>query len=318
MKNLNFFIKKNTEKITFISGLTRSGKSILCPIVSSFRNHEMFIMNSVAENILHLNLCKNIEDDVAKHLIKFTFNERFHDLTIGRNLNLKVGDYTSVKKHIKFKDYKKRINIENNLNLFKKIDKKNFVVMFHDLMVNLKIIFKCYPQAKIINITRNPIDLVLDWANKKYDFEFYNDVRNTTLCYSDKKAVLPYYLNFTSEKISKKNNKFENIVNQIYILEKLYEKNLKMIGSNYKKNIFNITFDNLTINTNQVIKKIESFLKNKKTANTKKILLNENCPRKIDTKIRKENEIFIKKRLNERSLNKLKDLINRFDQLNRL
>jgi hypothetical protein len=318
VKNLNFFIKKNTDNITFISGLTRSGKSILCPIVSSFRNHEMFIMNSIAENILHLNLCKNIHDDAAKHLIKLTFNERFHDLTIGRNLNLKAGDYTNVKKHVNFKDYDKRINTDDSVNLFKKIKKKNFVVMFHDLMVNLKIIFKCYPKVKIINITRNPIDLILDWANKKYDLDFYKDVRNTTLCYTNKKLILPYYLNFSSQKISKKNNKFENIINQIYILEKLYEKNFKMISGNYKKNILNLTFDNLTIKTSHVIKEIEFFLKNKKTIHTKKILLNENCPRKINLKTRKENEIFIKKKINKSSLNKLRYLMNRFDNLNRL
>ena len=278
----------------------------------------MFIMNSIAENILHLNLCKNIHDDAAKHLIKLTFNERFHDLTIGRNLNLKAGDYTSIKKHINFKDYDKRINTEDSVNLFKKIKKKNFVVMFHDLMVNLKIIFKCYPEVKIINITRNPIDLILDWANKKYDLDFYKDVRNTTLCYTNKKLILPYYLNFSSQKISKKNNKFENIINQIYILEKLYEKNFKMISGNYKKNILNLTFDNLTIKTSHVIKKIEFFLKNKKTIHTKKILLNENCPRKINLKTRKENEIFIKKKINKSSLNKLRYLMNRFDNLNRL
>ena len=51
-----------TSKLIFIGGVTRSGKSFLCPIVSTFKKTEMFIYNSVAENIYYLNFLKMISN----------------------------------------------------------------------------------------------------------------------------------------------------------------------------------------------------------------------------------------------------------------
>ena len=40
-----------TDNIVFISGLTRSGKSLLCPIVASLENAEKFNVNFFLEQI---------------------------------------------------------------------------------------------------------------------------------------------------------------------------------------------------------------------------------------------------------------------------
>ena len=50
-----------TENVIFVSGITRSGKSLLCPIVSTFKKVENFTLNSTAETaiaLFSLNLIK--------------------------------------------------------------------------------------------------------------------------------------------------------------------------------------------------------------------------------------------------------------------
>ena len=67
-KKLDPDIKLLTSNLVFIGGVTRSGKSFLCPIASSFKKFEMFFMSSVAENI-SMKKFKNIETNYASFLL---------------------------------------------------------------------------------------------------------------------------------------------------------------------------------------------------------------------------------------------------------
>ena len=68
-------IKLLTSKLTFVGGVTRSGKSFLCPIVSSFKKFEMFFMNSVAENISYIDKLRGNSSVSSIFLTKLIFNE---------------------------------------------------------------------------------------------------------------------------------------------------------------------------------------------------------------------------------------------------
>ena len=65
-----------SQNFIFIGGLTRSGKSFICPIISSFKKTQMFICESVAENIYYLYYLKKISFDYAKFLLRHIYNER--------------------------------------------------------------------------------------------------------------------------------------------------------------------------------------------------------------------------------------------------
>ena len=68
--NINMF----TSKFTFISGVTRSGKSFLCPIVSSLKKAEMFFMSSIAENIAYVDSLGNLDKAHSSYLFKLILN----------------------------------------------------------------------------------------------------------------------------------------------------------------------------------------------------------------------------------------------------
>ena len=66
-------IKLLTSKLTFVGGVTRSGKSFLCPIVSSFEKFEMFFMNSVAENISYIDKLRGKSSVSSIYLVGWIF-----------------------------------------------------------------------------------------------------------------------------------------------------------------------------------------------------------------------------------------------------
>lgn len=166
--NDNLYLCKNiTENVIFISGITRSGKSILCPIVSSFKKVENFTLNSTAEISVALFSLNLITKNVAKYLIKTSYNEIFYNLSIGRNINLKKFDYSSILNHKSLHEYRNRISSHDYKINFKKILKRNFFpTMFHDMVYGIDLLLEIFPKSKILNLERHPVDLLCSWKKK--------------------------------------------------------------------------------------------------------------------------------------------------------
>ena len=103
-------IKLCSKNIILVTGMTRSGKTLICPIISSLNRCEQFFFNSLVENISVMNLKGSLNNAVADHLIKKAINENIQDKLLGRNLNYKKNDFTSLKKNKKKHIYAERTN----------------------------------------------------------------------------------------------------------------------------------------------------------------------------------------------------------------
>ena len=99
LNKIRYSKKLLTEKLIFVGGVTRCGKSFLLPLVSSLKKTEMFFCNSIAENIYFLNYLKLIDDKTASYLFRNVYNEKIYNLNIGRELSTRKFDYSSIRKY---------------------------------------------------------------------------------------------------------------------------------------------------------------------------------------------------------------------------
>ena len=275
-----------SSKLVFIGGHSKCGKSFLCPIVSSLKNSEMFICEPVSENIYYTYYLQKMDYDFAKFFLKRIYNERVHNLSIGRNLNKRINDYSSI---LNFKDpniYFKREN-SSAKQLYKNYNTKSFYpIMFHDVMLSPNILLDSFKNAKIIYIDRHPVDMIIEWEKNGYYGEVYSNKKNTTLSFKYKDKLYPYWWLGDEEKFSKINNNFEKI---ILSLEKIYikqKKNFLRFKKKYPKKFFYVNFDEMTEKTDFTVKNISKFLNTKQDNKTNTIINKENGNRKIDTKDR--------------------------------
>lgn len=276
-----------TENVIFVSGITRSGKSLLCPIVSTFKKVENFTLNSTAETAIALFSLNLIKKNVAKYLIKTSYNEIFYNLSIGRNVNLKKFDYSSILNHQSLNEYRNRISSHDHQINFKKILKKNFFpTMFHDLVYGVNLLLEIFPKSKILNLERHPVDLLSSWKKKGYGEDYYNNERNLILSFKINRRLYPFYMKQKIKEYLKFKNDENRIVSILWEMRQISNKNIKKIN---KKNFLRLSFDQFTINTSKNLQKVCKFLKLKKTKNTEKELIKQRCPRKIDFKKRDQN-----------------------------
>jgi hypothetical protein len=280
-----------TSKLIFIGGVTRSGKSFLCPIISTFDKTEMFIYNSAAENIYYLNYLKMISNESAYYLFKHIFNEKIYNLNIGRDLNRRKFDYTSVDRYRNSKIYLQREKsiIEGDVKI-KDIRKSQnyYPIMFHDILINPNFIFKSFQKSKVIFIERHPVDLIFEWKEKKYYGQFYSNPRNCTLAFDYKKKFsYPFWCKGHENEFVKLNNVYEKT---IFLLDKLYniqKKNYLKYKKKYKKNLLLLKFETLVQDTDIEINKIEKFLNLKKSSFTQLEIRKQNGNRENLFSIRK-------------------------------
>lgn len=303
-----------SKKIILITGLTRSGKTLLCPIISSLKNCEQFFFNTVAENISVMHYMRKINSDIAEYIIKRTINENIQDKLLGRNLNNKKNDFTSINNYKNKKIYMKRMRINKKSNFEKSKEFKNnfFPILFHEGLLNLKLLEKSLNFPKIINISRHPVDLILSWKKKGYVSKNFSTLTNTVLTYRYEKKTLPFFCLGIEKEILRQKTDEDKIVKMINNLNKIFKKNY--LSSQKKKNIILIKYDDFVTNPKKFIMQICSRFTIGKTKFLYSVLKKQKCPRKINYKERDENLKKLLLKLSDDNRKILNNLIIQYEK----
>lgn len=310
------FTKLNlsAKKIILITGMTRSGKTLLSPIISSLENCEQFFFNTIAENVLVMNYMKKINLNISDHLIKKTLNECIYDKLLGRNLNTKKEDITFIELYKNNKIYKKRANSKKKKNIenSKELKKNIFPILFHSALLNLPLINYSLNKPKIINISRHPVDLIGSWVRKDYGKSNYSSSTTTVCNYNYKSHFLPFFcLGIEKEFIKQKSNE-DRIVKMIYNLNTKFKKNY--LKSKNKKNICLIKLDHFVCEPKKYLKVLCNKFGLRENNFSDIVLKEQRCPRKINLVERKINKEIIFSRLSEENQKILNTMIINYEK----
>ena len=304
MKNKE--INLSTKKFIVITGLTRSGKLALSPLISSMKNCEQFFFNTSVENLLIYNFFNLIKNKISKNLIIRALNEEVFDKINGRNLNNKTNDLTNLKKYKGEINYKKRAKMIKSNSFEKKILKKNyFPILIHEGLANLKHLENILDTSKIINISRHPVDIVYSWIKKGYVDKYFEDPKSNVITFNYKNKTLPFFLKGSENKLKFCKSNEDKIILMQSNLKNLFKKNYKT--SRNKDNIILIKFDDLLLETNQVLKKISKKFKLRFSNKINQALKEQNFPRKINYTER----FKIKKKIIKRLSPKFRDIFEK-------
>ena len=309
--NLN---KNLSENILFISGISRSGKSLLAPIISSLDKIQNFQMTQEIEEILRLYYIGKITKEVASHIIKMQINIKTYENYIGRNFNFRKNEWTSIYNYKNTYEINDVLKIPHDVKTFRKINKNQISTpfMLHDGVLFFKIISSIYNKCKFLYISRHPIDLVYSWVNKFVgDFHKNDSKKNfhNFLQFEGKnKTRIPYWLTSKVNSYSKIKDCYDRAIFNIYYLLEKQNNIYQILSKIEKKKIHIIYFDNFVTKPNNELKKICNFLSTKYTKNTKKIFRKERCPRNINLEERHKKLLDLNKIISKDSKKILKKM----------
>ena len=302
------------KNIVFISGLTRSGKSLMCPIISSFKNTEKVQMNHSLEPIPMLNYLGRIDDDTTKFLLQSGVNLAIYENSIGRNSNFRKDDLTSVWKYSNPLEYLHRlIEPDGDIALSKlKLQNRAFPMMVHNGLWHSNIWFDALPNLKIIHMQRNPIEIIFSWMKKGYDGDFYSSDRTMIVTFQHKENYLPYYAFGWEEKYLSL-NKVDRIIHMVKHIRTCHQDAYNKLENKYKERILFIRHEKITENPNKYVAKVSNLIGEDASKDTSSILLEENCPRVFDQKEFQRKKMEIQKQSSKEAFNLLMGMHLQFE-----
>ena len=188
------YTQKNSANLIAISGTTRSGKAMLMNIISSFQKVEKGNVQIMMEQVYYLHQIKAISNQSAIYLMRKAISLLTSNLALGREINFRKSDYTSIhnyKSPKKYMDRSKKKEGDYILNNFAK--KMNIPIMMHHSSLNYKIILEAFPNIKFLEIVKNPIEIIYSWIKKGYGGQFTKNRRVHILTIKNNKNILPYF-----------------------------------------------------------------------------------------------------------------------------
>ena len=320
MKTPKLYKTNYFNNVVIVTGSLNSGKSMVAPIVSSLQKVEHLRKLIEVDQILHLANLKKIKKEVAIFFIKHYLDKSFYEQLIGRNLNFRIGDETSVFISKNPTELTDRTFLKRGEHIIKNHIKNKtiFCMDTHDGMMLFHLWREVNKKFKFINIFRNPIDVVNGCFNNgqgKIEKILFNEI----IMFKKNKNIFPlYFLN--NYKDYPKKTPMDRVIDEVLFCLKKEYANYKKYKNN--KNCLFIENEDFAINSSKNISKICKFLKTKKSKFTPQIMKRERCPREIDFKIYKEKLKKINFLSTRKSFQKLLDFEKFFydrkkDTLNR-
>ena len=294
--NINF-VRNNilVKNLVLIDGIGRAGKFFLGKIVSGFENIEHFQYASIFEQIPYFLKLGSITEDAAITLLQSHVDEYYFYMQLGRNLNLRLDDATSLHNSLEKEKYIKRSQTPYSEELKKGVienTQKNMLFVLHETMPNISIYFKTHPEIKIIHLIRHPIDLIYSWYKQKMHERVTNESFNFWPNIMGNDGPIPWFANDWKDEFETISG-MDLIIKCISHLIMLEKKSKYSFSNTQKKQVLTIKYEDIVENTHIIIKNISQFLNCSPLKNIDKILKQENCPNQLSINERDDKKNFI-------------------------
>jgi hypothetical protein len=311
-------IRNNTfnNDIVIVDGVGSSGKAMLCHIISSFDRVEKETIINLYDAIPRIYKIGKISEDAATTILKMETDKLIYYNMIGRDINFKPTDTTSVFQDSYPLRYIKRLFSEEREPSLDRIRKENSIIQIltHDGITNIDLFLKSFEsRVKLLYILRNPIDLIYDWYVRGFGDRIGEDPLDIQLTYEYNGECIP----LSARRIQDKYLEYDIMDRVTMMVDSDYNDDLdayESLSEEDKKKIMIIPFDKLVTIPMPMCEKISKFLGTTPTSITEHMCKIENCPRVIDINELNRKKEFIYNSISEESKEVLDKLINRYNK----
>lgn len=290
------FIRKNTllNKLIIVDGIGKCGKSLLCDVITCYEQVEKQEFNSFLEFIALAYKYKKISPDIAKAILQTEMDTALYNNMIGRYINTRLTDATSLYAYHSPDKYLKRALGHEGSIINEDVLRENpiYLCWSHDLINKSDIVFETFGDKLIfIFANRRPIDIIYEWNKAGYSNRMSKDATEMQYCVSYQNTVIPEIaIGWEEEYLN--SSPLEQTVKIIYSCLKhdrdaLYRK--KDLSNLY---IFN--FEDLVTEPFQMVEKLKKIIGNDILPCINHVLHKHNCPRKLNVQETQAREKYIK------------------------
>ncbi len=312
----NKIIRKNilVRNFLLLDGYSRAGKFLLGKILDGFEGVEHFQHVSSIEQMPYLVRLGVISQDVAVAMMRVAVDENAYHLRIGRNLNFRSDDSSSIMKFPRIGEYMERSLSKVHPDIVKKFKKRLPFSVFiaHEALANIKVFFTAFPAMKTISLQRHPVDLIYSWWQRGWGERETSDPLCFHPSFAIKGNIVPWYAcGWHSE--YKKSLRLDRVIMIMKTLHNMSRKSYGALPAKEQKNILFLAHEELIENPWEAIRKIQSFLKIPPGDFMSQILSREKCQRLLSVSERKRKTKAIQRKASKKCFETMIKLAEQYE-----
>lgn len=282
------------NNLLVLEGISRTGKFLLADIVNGFNAVEP--VQSKAGSIDHIPFFERfglIERETAKELLRCEIDVYCYEMLIGRNLNFRLSDKSSIFRVPNHQEIVQRCENEDDvlLNFYDHNVYSSFIA--HELMPNIELHFETFPEMKVISNQRNPVDTVASLFKRGYAERINNDPKFFTIYMQGESGPRPWYTLDWEEDFYAL-NPMDRMIKSIETLMEINRESYIQLPPEQKKQILFVRYEDVLSEPENVIVKIGRFLNRQPLQEMELIIKREKLPNQEKLDLTTENRKEIK------------------------
>lgn len=302
------------KDILIVEGISRSGKFLLANVLHGFKGVEHIQYYGLLEHIPFLEKFGLIERNTAKEILRCEIDSHCYEMLIGRNLNYRKADKSSIFNNPMSTNYLRRCGEPDGDVAIKKYNKEKLCSTFiaHELMPNIEIYFDTFPCLKVISILRSPVYLVHSWYNRGLGKRFGDDPKLFSIPLKEGKDNIPWFAVDWGKQFLKL-SEMDRTIASIEWLINTSERTYRQLELKNRKKILYVSYEGLLMETNKTLKRIENFLGRPILKREMKIILKqEKLPNLNYSESKKDKLLVIKTKSSSLYFSKLMETEKRY------
>lgn len=290
-----------------IDGVTRTGKFMLARILGGFAGTEPVQYSFLHETLVYMLKLGRIDEATARVLFETDVSERTYEAMVGRRLNTRRSDGSSVYAMEQSTEILARAENEDEGYLQERFEKENRLPMLvtHELLSSLQSFRAMSADAKIIHIVRDPITLMNSWQRRGWGTRFGIDPKAFTLAIQTDKGPVPWFV-ASWQKNYHDYSEMDRIAESIFCVFDWAKAEYLKLDEAARKKILVLSFENLIANPEPALRAIESFIQRDRLPGIGKVLECEKIPRDVSP----DSEAEIHKQVREQVSTNMHDKLD--------
>ena len=314
----NLFLREAAIKNpVFIDGITRAGKFFLAKVISHFESIEYYQYVPLLEHIPIMWKHGQISKSNAIAFLRLHSDLNIYDFLMGRNLNMRGSDSSSILNAADKDRYLERVNDVEGVEAFKPLQdqKRRPSFLVHEMMALADIYFEAFEDAKLINIQRHPVDIVHSWHARAWGERFFKpDTASFVPTLQAGSSTMPWFaVDWFDAKASYEpiDLVIRSVVNVYQMENSHYRENL---APRYKDRIHLMCYEHLVESPDEEMRKLSNFLETKPQSVMQEILKREGCYRQLSADERNAKYSDIKSEASDESMRLLDGAIEVYEK----
>ncbi len=153
-----------------VEGISRAGKIMTAVIVSAFEGVEPVQYAVNLETLLILHKLGKVSLEACRAVLHLEFDIRAFDMAVGRGLNLRPDDMSSVLRVPDHAAILSRAQEADRTELLRRwrAERRLPLHMCHEGLPHARALFELFPKMKLVSVLRDPASLMLSWHKRGY------------------------------------------------------------------------------------------------------------------------------------------------------